>query len=260
MGWKALIVALAAAYPAATAPANQDANAPQEKPRYANPELLVETGWLAEHGADAGVRIVDARKASAYRAGHVPGAISIPRSETFDPDGPRDSVGRPEEIAKLFGAKGIDRKVHVVVYDEGKSTAAARVFWTLEYYGHPRVSVLNGGLAKWKAEERELSKDEPRVTPVELEVRETPERLATMKGMLADLDDAGAVMLDVRSIGEFTGEKAWSDRGGRVPGAVHIEWTRNFTAGKAPVFKPPAELAKLYEAAGVTRKKRIHAY
>ena len=116
---------------------------------YANPELIVETEWLAEHGADD-VVIVDARSVDDYRAGHIPGALNIPRSTTFDPDAELRVVAPPEQIAELFGRQGIDENVHVVVYDEGVSTAAARVFWTLEYYSHPWVSVLNGGFAKWQ--------------------------------------------------------------------------------------------------------------
>ena len=85
--------------------------------------------------------------------------VVVPRSVTFDADAELRVVGQPEPIAELFGHQGIDENVHVVVYDEGVSTAAARVFWTLEYYGHPRVSVLNGGFAKWQAESREESSE-----------------------------------------------------------------------------------------------------
>ena len=49
---------------------------------FANPDLLVETDWLAEHAADASVRLVDARAADAYEAGHIPGAIHIAREDT----------------------------------------------------------------------------------------------------------------------------------------------------------------------------------
>ena len=67
-------------------------------------------------------------------------------------------------------------------------------------------------------------------------------------------------MLDARTEGEFSGEDARAERGGHIPGAVHIEWTENFTSGEAPVFKSALELEKLYEGQGVTKDKRVHAY
>lgn len=227
---------------------------------FANPQLLVETDWLAEHLKDADLRVVDARKAEDYQAGHIPGAVSIPRDSTFDPQAPKGMIGQPEQIAELFGSKGINERVHVVVYDEGKETAAARVLWTLEYYGHPNVSVLNGGFTKWQAEGRELSTEEPKVTPVTFTPKADASKLSTKEQILADIGKADVVMLDARAPAEYRGEDVRAKRGGHIPGAVNIDWVENFTAGEVPVFKSAAELTQLYEAAGVTRDKLIHAY
>ena len=75
-------------------PARDDAesDAPPSAVELAHPELLVETDWLAQQGAS--IRIVDARSAEDYSDGHIPGAVSIPRPATFDPNGER---GKPEE-------------------------------------------------------------------------------------------------------------------------------------------------------------------
>ena len=227
---------------------------------FAHPELLVETDWLAGHLKDADLRVVDARKAEEYKAGHIPGAVSIPRDSTFDPAAPKGMVGQPEQIAALFGGKGINETVHVVVYDAGKDTAAARVFWTLEYYGHPRVSVLNGGFTKWQAEGREVTAEEPGFAAVTFTVRPAPAIFSTREEILADIGQADVVILDARSPAEYRGEDVRAKRGGHIPGAVNIDWVENFTAGEVPVFKSAAELAQLYEAAGVLRDKRIHAY
>ena len=213
-------------------------------------ELLVTTEWLAAHAQDEGLRIVDTRKAAEYQAGHLPGAVSIPRSATFDPQ-KQSTVGQPAAIADLFGSRGIDESVHVVLYDEGKSTAAARVFWTLELYGHPHVSVLDGGLVKWQAEGRELTGAEPTVTPTTFIPRPT-DLTATLDHVLEGIDEDATIALDTRSDDE------WND--GRVPGAVHIEWTNNFTEGEIPVYKSLEELTALYEGAGITKDHRVHTY
>jgi thiosulfate/3-mercaptopyruvate sulfurtransferase len=252
-----LVLALGACRPAETPTPSAEPSAVE----FANPELLVTTSWLSERLAEESIRIVDARKKEDYQAGHIPGAVSIPHSTTFDPNRePSGLVGPPEAIAKLFGDAGVDEYAHVVVYDEGRATVAARVFWTLEYYGHPNVSVLDGGLAKWTAEGRELTTVEPQVAPVTFTVRARPETLSTRERILDELEDDGAVMLDARTEGEFTGEDARAERGGHIPGAVHIEWTENFTPGDAPVFKSALELQKLYQDEGVTKDKRVHAY
>ena len=89
-------------------PAEESAPTPAvELVGFANPDLLIETDWLAEHTGDTRVRIVDARAAEAYEAGHIPGAIHIAREDTYDPDAEiRATVGPPKQIAPLFGAKG----------------------------------------------------------------------------------------------------------------------------------------------------------
>lgn len=261
----ALVVAFVAVLLAAfilsgCGPAAAPTPTPAVEVGFANPQLLVETDWLAEHLKDADLRIVDARKAEDYQAGHIPIAISIPRPTTFDPEAPKGIIGQPEQVAALFGGKGIDEKVHVVVYDEGKNTAASRVFWTLEYYGHPRVSVLNGGFKKWEAEGRELTTEEPEITPATFTAKTDASKLSTKEQILEDIGEAGVVVLDARSPEEYRGEDIRTKRGGHISGAVNIDWRENFTPGEVPVFKSAAELTQLYEAAGVTKDKLIHAY
>lgn len=223
----------------------------KKKVAFANPHLLVSTDWLAEHRGDKGVVVVDARSAKDFEGGHVQDAVNISTSDTYDPNA-RGSIGPAEQIAKLLGSQGISPSTHVVLYDGGKSTAAARVFWTFEVYGHGKVSVLDGGLAKWKHEERDLTKDATKVAAVKYEVGANPGRLSTLDQMMEDLESEEVVMLDARSTGEYDA--------GRIPAAVRIEWFHNYTSGDVPVFKSPEELLKLYGDQGVTSDKRVHAY
>jgi len=134
--------------------------------RYANPQLLVETDEVAGMLAAPGVRIVDLRSGMtgkvAYRVGHVPGAAYLDPGELDDPAANAEGFPiRPEAAAALFGRLGIDHETTVVAYDDGGSVLAARFFFVLEYYGHERVRVLNGGLAKWRREGRPLESTVP---------------------------------------------------------------------------------------------------
>ena len=221
---------------------------------FPNAHLLVTTEWVATHVANGDRVLVDTRSAGDYAAGHVPGAVNVPTSSTFLPARSGD-IGTPQQIAGLLGARGIRNATHVVLYDEGRSTSAARVFWTLETFGHAQVSVVDGGFAKWQAEERDVSRDRPRVTPATYEAGEPSARLSTSERLLDDLDDERCIMLDARSTQEFDA--------GRIPAAVHVEWLRNYRDGAdegVSVFLDPSELVSLYADLGVTKDKRVHAY
>ncbi|MBI2862991.1 MAG: sulfurtransferase [Chloroflexi bacterium] len=224
----------------------------------ANTEVLVETDWLAQKLADPTIRIIDARSANDFKAGHIKGAVSIPVGETFLPTGPGGMAGSPQQIEDLFGRKGIGNDNRVVVYDAGKETSASRVLWTLEYYGHKKVSVLNGGYKKWQKENKETSTAEPAVTAAKFTAKAEPARLDTLAEMRAAVGKGGIAIVDARSPEEYRGEDVRTKRGGHVPGAVNIDWRTLFTADDT--FKSPAELAKMYQDKGVTKDKEVHAY
>lgn len=219
---------------------------------FPNDHLLVRTDRLEALVEDAGARLVDVRSAADYRKGHLPGAVSLPTEATFAKEGPRMMLAPAKDLAALFGEQGIDRETAVILYDEGRSTAAARVFWTLEVLGHERVSVLDGGYAKWVAEKRSVTRDAPAVPRKSFVPTAPTAALSTLDVVLEDVESDDVVMLDARSLREF-------DRG-RIPAAVRIEWTENYTADDVPVFKSPKELRALYATAGVTPEKRVHAY
>ena len=221
---------------------------------YPNHELLVETGWLDEFLEDPDVKVLDTRSEEEYAHGHVSGALHLPVAATLDPDAPRTMLGSADAVSALLGSLGIDGSEHVVVYDRGRSVNAARVFWSLEVHGHPKVSVLNGGFAKWEAEDRIVSTSGAEVEPTTFEFEPIPGRCSTKEEILADIErgPGAAVALDVRSNAEV--------ERGRIPNSVHVEWTKNFTDDEVPVFRNPVQLAELYRDAGVARDVRVHAY
>ena len=227
---------------------------------FENPELLVTTSWLAEQIENEEVRLVDARPVESYNNGHISRSVNIPRSNTFVPNKESSMVGSAKHIADLFGSNGIDENHHVVVYDEGRQHAASRIFWTLEYYGHPNVSVLDGGFQKWITEGRESVKEEPLESLVKFKVLLHKKVLSSKENILEDLDDERVVIVDSRSPEEYSGETVRSQRGGHIPEAINIEWIENFTDGEVPVLKSAAELASMYERLGATPDKRVHSY
>jgi thiosulfate/3-mercaptopyruvate sulfurtransferase len=235
-----LLVAVLLAAPVPLAPGGEDG--------FDHPELLVSTEWVGQNFAAANVRIVDVRSLSDYSAGHLPTAISVPVEETFDPQAPSGTVASPEALAGVLGKRGIGRDDHVILYDAGRSTKAARVFWTLEYYGHPNVSVLDGGIARWEAEKREVTGVAVKPSQCEYELEVQDARLSTVDRLMERPEKAA--VLDVRS------DREWN--AGRIPGAIHIDWMKNFNDDEAPVLRSPAALRELY--ADVPRDVDVHAY
>jgi thiosulfate/3-mercaptopyruvate sulfurtransferase len=225
---------------------------------YANPQLLVDTEWLAAHLDDEDLRLIDVRSAQLYEASHVPGAISlaahgsIPRAENGD-------MGTPEAFTQLAQSMGIDARSHVVVYDAPGAQMGATA-WAFLYYGHTNVSVLDGGFQKWSSEGR----------PTTLTPGNYPQghfEAETVEGLFCSLDhakqvhgSAGTIFWDVRSEGEYAGTEARGNaRPGHITGAIHLEWTELLDP-ESQTFKTGPELRALLDSRGITPESEIDCY
>ncbi|MFD0665301.1 sulfurtransferase [Thermocatellispora tengchongensis] len=178
--------------------------------------------------------------AESYREGHLPGAVFC----DLDTDlaGPPGAGGRhplpsPERFQAAMRRLGVSGSRPVVVYDDADSTAAARAWWTLSYFGHPDVRVLDGGYRAWTEARLPVAKDEPEVAPGDF--------TATPGGMpLLTADEAGAlagsgVLLDARAAERYRGEVEPVDPvAGHIPGAVSAPTGENVDASGR--FLPPS--------------------
>lgn len=231
-----------------------DAQAPSEG--YERPELLAETDWLGQHLSDPDLRIVDLRSEEAYRKNHIPGAVHLRWQALKDPEH-EVSVVLPDWFAMLMSARGIGNETTVIGYDEQGGLNATWLWWVLDYYGHSRARVLNGGWSKWMQERRPVTAELPEPPSGSFTAKADPTKICLVDELLTDINRAGMVIVDARSPGEFSGFDVRAKRGGHIPGAVNIEWTRNVTSDQVKTFRPATELRKMYEAAGVTKDKAI---
>ncbi|GIH90500.1 sulfurtransferase [Planobispora siamensis] len=157
-----------------------------------------------------------------YREGHIPGALFCDlNADLAAPAGPGGRHPLPE--ADLFQAAmrrlGVSGSRPVVVYDEADSTAAARAWWTLRYFGHPDVRVLDGGLRAWTAEGRPLAKETPEPPPGDFTAR--PGGMPVLGAEEAAALAADGVLLDARAAERYRGEVEPIDPvAGHIPGAV----------------------------------------
>jgi thiosulfate/3-mercaptopyruvate sulfurtransferase len=226
---------------------------------YARPELLAETEWLAQHLNDPSLRLVDMRPEEAYRKGHIPGAVNLEGKALKDPDN-EVYVIPPDKLAALMAKLGIGNETTVVGYDDQGGLAPARLWWVLDYYGHTKVKVLNGGWNKWVKEQRPITTEVPAPPPAEFTVRVDPSKICLVDELLVEMNNPNVVIVDARSPAEYSGFDVRAKRGGHIPKAVNIDWMRNVTNDDLKTFKPAAELLKMYEAAGVTKDKQIIAH
>lgn len=231
---------------------------------YANPQLLIETDELARTAGAPAVRIVDLRGdpdqgAAAYRAGHIPGAVYLSPKELDDARANAEGLPiRPEKAAALFGGLGIDHDTTVVVYDDAGGAYAARLFFVLEYYGHARTRLLNGGLAKWRREGRPLTQNAPKVEATRFVPRARRELVATADEVKAALGKEEVCLVDARSPEEYAGKDVRAKRGGHIPGARNVDWVS--TLNPDQTFKSADALRAIFEAAGIMPDRQVVIY
>jgi thiosulfate/3-mercaptopyruvate sulfurtransferase len=227
---------------------------------YGNPQFLVDTDWLAGHLNDRDLRIIDMRDSKEeYAAGHIPGAVYLAVNEVrLALKEPGFTMPPDYQIEEMLGQLGITSETMVVAYDEHGGLNASRLFFTLDYAGHDKMALLNGGQTMWVAEGRALSKEAPQVIRSAYRIRAKTNLVASARWIMANMGKPDLALVDARSPKEFRGEDVRAKRGGHIPGAANIEWTQNLKADKT--FKPGDELAALYEKAGVTRDKTVIAY
>jgi thiosulfate/3-mercaptopyruvate sulfurtransferase len=229
---------------------------------YANPTLLVTPQELAAAIDGDGAKrplLLDLRPPEAYVAGHIPGAVHLDLwgVSLIDTD-PAPLKAFMWMVEHVLAAHGVDASTPVVVYDDQSGIRAARAFWFLEYFGHPSVQLLDGGFTAWISAGLPVARDAAPPPKSEWTGTREGQKLATWKEVRSALGRGDTVILDTRTDGEYTGAAVRARRGGAVPGAVHIEWTRNLTAEGD--FKPSSELKKMYEDAGVTPDRDVITY
>jgi thiosulfate/3-mercaptopyruvate sulfurtransferase len=252
-------------------------------------ESLVETAWLAQHLEDPGLRIVDARwrgdgtGRQLYLEGHLPGAVHLDWHLDLNQErnGVRDLLLPAERFAEVMASAGIGDKTRVVAYAETDYSGAARLWWALRYYGHDRVTVLDGGITKWLAEGRPISQEIPRLHPARFTPRPQPALLATAVEIEAALQDAGqpVALVDTRPPEQYAGLAVWTPpgsqylppghdrieldgrifRAGHIPGAASLPSSENLDPSTWTFLEPRALSARAL-AAGVRPEQRVITY
>ncbi|MEM7703413.1 MAG: sulfurtransferase [Pseudomonadota bacterium] len=234
------------------------------------PTSLVSTQWLSQCLLDPTIAVLDASKhlpaaerdaRAEFAAGHIPGArffdlASLKDARSSAPDAIPTRVQLMERLAQL----DVTPDQTIILYDDSAVKTSARAWVTFKAYGWERIAILDGGLAKWRSENRQLEEGLPAATgkhPIKIDAL-TPARIRSKAEMLANIDSQAEQVLDARAADRVYGDGIDPVHGGpngRIPGAMNLPFGQVFAPDDT--FKSPSELQATFEAAGIDWRRPV---
>lgn len=222
---------------------------------YAHPEVLVSTDWVAAHLNDPGIRIIESNEDPLlYTSGHIPGAVEVDWTKDLNDPLRRDYLSR-EGFEALMSRLGVTPETTLVFYGDKNNWWATYAFWVFQLFGHRNAKIMDGGRLKWELEKRPLTREKPSYPPTTYRAPERDDTTirAFREQVLAHVQ-TGKPLVDVRSPAEYSGERLHMPdypnegalRGGHIPGAVNVPWSRAINPEDG-TFKPAEALRAIYE-------------
>lgn len=234
------------------------------------PSALVSTEWLADHLDAPGMALLDAshhlpaagRDAAAeFAAGHIPGARFLGLASLFDSGSSVPyALPTPDQLAARLGLLGVGHQDAIILYDDSAIRTAARAWFMLTQMGWDNVAILDGGLGKWRAEDRPIATGAEHgeaVAPAHLAM---PRHVRTKADMLANLDGGREQVIDARSADRVYGTGTDPVHGlpmGRIPGALNLPFTDVLNADGT--YRSTEEIRSAFEDAGLDMTRPVVA-
>jgi len=191
-----------------------------------------------------------------YAASHIPSAVAFNWQSQLQDGVARDIISR-ENFEVLLSGNGIGNDTWVILYGDNNNWFAAYAFWLFKYYGHEKVSLLNGGRKKWLADDLPTTEDVPTYPAAAYHVTTVNTDLRADRDFVRQrLQQDSFALVDVRSPAEYVGDiiappgmSETAQRAGHIPGARNIPWAQ--AAAEDGTFKSKEELQALYGNKGV---------
>ena len=215
---------------------------------------------LAKLSKDGNVVIVSARQTSDYSKKHIKNAVNIYHKDLYNSEGISSMLKSTDEIAMMFGEKGITTDSKIVIYDNGKNKLAGRLYWIFDYLGAEDVNILDGHLKGWGKVRGKVTPKATEIIPATFNANPDAEVYADMAYVKAHLNDTNVILVDVRSKDEFDGidEDENITRKGHIPGAINFEYKN--ILNEDDTIKTKEEIAEIVKNAGITADKEIILY
>ncbi len=239
-------------------PGPVDAKTPPFK-NFEHPRLI-ETEELAVVTDHPSVRIVDMRDSLLeYLKGHIPNAVYLHFENLRVP---RNGVPAqlPDRISleKLIGDYlSVSNDMWVILYSEKSNPNATYLLWVLDFLGHKKVGVLNGGWEKWLSEKLPNTQAYPFLQPKKFFARAKRESLAEKKWVQDQISRKNGVIVDARPPKQYSGEEGEEIRRGHIPGARNVFWETTLDGEEVKVWKRKEDLERLFAESGVTRNREV---
>lgn len=231
-------------------------------------DALVTTEWLAGELEANDLRIVDAtlldpslgRDAAAeYEAAHIPGAVFMNLAELRDTDSDLPMMmPTAEKFASRMQSLGLGDGSRIVLYDTSPWHTAARAWLMLRTFGAHDVAILDGGIAKWQAEGRDVATGKEQLRHRHFTVWADDKGLRTLDQMKANVDTNAEQVVDARSAARFTGEEPDprpATHAGHIPGSKNLPYDRAFNADGT--WKTGDALKTVFTDAGIDLDKPV---
>ncbi len=223
-------------------------------------DALVSTEWLAGELGASDLRIVDASwhldvrdPAAEYEAAHIPGAVFMDLAGLADTTTELPMMlPKPEKFASRMQSLGLGDGSRIVIYDASDAHTSARAWWMLRLFGAHSVSILDGGIAKWTAEGRDVATGKETLRHRHFTVWKDESHVRSIDQMRGLVDKGGEQIVDARSQARFEGREAEPRLGvnpGHMPGAKNLPMGTLFNADGT--YKDKDGLAAAFAAAGV---------
>ena len=223
---------------------------------------LVSCEWLATRLGAPGLVVLDAsyhlpaaaRDAAAeFAAGHIPGARFLALASLFDAGSKVPyAFPTPEQVAERLAGLGIGPDDAIILYDDSAIRTAARAWFVLTASGRGKVAILDGGLAKWRAEDRPLESATPDIVPAAPAPLTMPARVRSKADMLANLESGSEQVIDARAAERVFGTGTDPVNGlpmGRIPGSGNLPYTDLFNPDGT--YKSSEDIRAAFLAAGI---------
>ena len=231
-------------------------------------DSLVTTEWLAGEMGASDLRIVDCTKHLAgtgrdalaeYEAGHIPGAVFMDLADLTDTSHPVENMLPPaEKFASRMQSLGLGDGSRIVLYDDSAVKTSARAWFMLKMFGAHDVALLDGGIAKWKAEGRPLTQGKEQLRHRHFTAWQDDTGVRTKADVLANLHSKAEQVVDARGVARWSGADPDPRPGiasGHIPGSLNVPFTALYNADGT--FKDPAGIKAAFEAAGVDLSKPV---
>jgi thiosulfate/3-mercaptopyruvate sulfurtransferase len=260
-----LLTACAESAPPITGPAESPAfSRPTAVPPVAlRPQLLVSTDWLADNLDRQNVVVLHFGTLANYNTGHIPGArfVNLPALQPAQ-NGISTILLGDGQLRAAIQAAGVSTSDHVIASGDN-ITAATRGFFILDYLGHPRVSLLDGGNVAWRASGLPVSTQMETPTPGSMVTPTRSDRLVTWDWVVAALGNDDITLMDARPFAAYAGTASPNPnppRNGHIPGAHSVFWQQFIVSVANPVLKDPEILRQLVAGTGATVSSTVASY